>query len=666
MAPLMNLKQSPSQSSKRLLFLTLSLPLVPALCFLFWPTIASARWAGREDASILLKKNRTVYTIRADGTHEVSEEEEIELLKEDARSRYGTQRISYNSRAETLEVERAETQKPGQKAPLLVKPEWIQDKPLASSRQGFDQMNQISVAFPEATLGSTLRLKTRRKVHEVPFPGFFSTQLVYGNYEPEEDSRAEFLSEKELFVEINDPRKSLKIEKTKMKIEGKNWHRIVVEQIKPEFLRAIDEPDPFLPGTRYAWVNLSTTQDWAEMALPLLPEYELRLQAELPGLFEKIAKSAARIAEESARIDRVTSLLAEELHYWADWRPIRGGHIPRPLADIASSRFGDCKDFSIATIAILRKLGLQAYPAWVKRDYRPIFSPNRLPHAGAFNHAIVRVIGAGRSYWIDPTNKVSFATGLFEDIIDRPALVLYSPRPKLEKIEEGRPEEALVRLEVERREGFPGRTPSRLSARMKITGRKAVGLTGEHLNRSRESTDQDLIRVLSEDGKILSWDFKDYDLRSRRVADLDFQFRVEEDSTPSIQSSAGAGYPILGSATARKLLAVSKERVSDVSLGNPSVLEKETLLTGSRAVGSRSLDCTLDSPWISIERKIEPKNTGLLIREKSIVRRKFLTVEESRSDAFRSFQQKLRSCTDGIVLIYEPASDSSPSGAPPS
>lgn len=111
---------------------------------------------------------------------------------------------------------------------------------------------------------------------------------------------------------------------------------------------------------------------------------------------------------------------------------------PRALTEICSSRFGDCKDKTVLLVALLRELGLEAWPALVNS-----YSPQRVEDGGpdqfAFNHAIVAYKYQGFLHWIDPTMKQPAGNaGDWEVPPYRLALVLRSDEPGLTAIA-GRP-----------------------------------------------------------------------------------------------------------------------------------------------------------------------------------------------------------------------------------
>ena len=52
------------------------------------------------------------------------------------------------------------------------------------------------------------------------------------------------------------------------------------------------------------------------------------------------------------QLNAVTSGVAESIRYVGDWRLVKGAFNPRPLATIARSGYGDCKDFTVTAGAI--------------------------------------------------------------------------------------------------------------------------------------------------------------------------------------------------------------------------------------------------------------------------------------------------------------------------
>jgi transglutaminase-like putative cysteine protease len=80
----------------------------------------------------------------------------------------------------------------------------------------------------------------------------------------------------------------------------------------------------------------------------------------------------------------------------------RGSHEPRQPAVVMSQRYGDCKDKALFLAALLRELGVEAYPALVNTKLRSHLD-DFLPSPFLFDHVITEVLDGGRTYWIDGT-----------------------------------------------------------------------------------------------------------------------------------------------------------------------------------------------------------------------------------------------------------------------
>lgn len=80
----------------------------------------------------------------------------------------------------------------------------------------------------------------------------------------------------------------------------------------------------------------------------------------------------------------------------------RGSHEPRQPAVVVEQRYGDCKDKALLLAALLRELGVEAWPALVDTKLRRRLD-EFLPSPFLFDHVITQVVDGGNTYWIDGT-----------------------------------------------------------------------------------------------------------------------------------------------------------------------------------------------------------------------------------------------------------------------
>lgn len=623
---------------------TKALSAVLALTAVIWPqSAAQARWATAADADSAIERLEREYDINEDGTFTATTLVELEVLKEDGR-RHSNSRHGYNARASRFKVVEAYTLNGTEK--IKVDSQFIEDKPQASRLNGFDDMNLVTLAFPKVSIGSRIFMKYVEERHETPVPGHFSTRYNFGDDTLVRASQLTFRSKTPLYIDKHDPNGQLEV---KQGVEG-GRHVLSVRLLKTVFIKTVDEPNPSVNPKLQPRVVVSNFKSFAEIAERLAPAYEKVISAELPESFKTIVEAARSKKSRVEQLNTVTSLLAEEVRYMGDWRPVNGGQVPRPLATIAKTKFGDCKDFSVSTIAMLRALGIKAHPSLVERGYEPTPYPS-VGTAYAFNHAIVRAEADGKTYWIDPTNFLSFAQGIFEDIIDRETLVLVSGVKSVDRIPNEKPSAALSRREAHIKIEPNG--DAQVRTKMTYKGRFAHWAAGLQLKRSDDQIDFSIIRSLVDENRLKAYKIGRYELSSRIVGDLVLEVTHGERDYATRTTLGPAFYLDQGRVNSLLRLEVDK-RVSDVFLGAPRTAELIEYVDNVRVLGVTPPSCELDSPWVNVSRKLSQVERGLRIADRIEFKKNRITNGELKTKAFKRFQSQLQDCFDRIAVVFEP------------
>jgi len=78
------------------------------------------------------------------------------------------------------------------------------------------------------------------------------------------------------------------------------------------------------------------------------------------------------------------------------------GLLPNGAGTVLRRRFGDCKDKTVLLTALLRSLGVEAWPFLVNPGWQDALTSLR-PSLGVFNHVIVTFVVDGFRYFVDPT-----------------------------------------------------------------------------------------------------------------------------------------------------------------------------------------------------------------------------------------------------------------------
>lgn len=172
--------------------------------------------------------------------------------------------------------------------------------------------------------------------------------------------------------------------------------------------RAVDVPpmsdEPDAPGWWRSWSSIRIGDEirWPQVADLFRGAYAI--EGALPT---DVEAEAARIEHASSdpeeRIAQAVRYVQSSLRYIAIGIG-ESGYRPKTLAEIVSSRSGDCKDASRLLCALLQRLGVRADPALVHTRADPDLG-HQPPYINAFNHCLVRVEHGSRTYWLDPTNS---------------------------------------------------------------------------------------------------------------------------------------------------------------------------------------------------------------------------------------------------------------------
>ncbi len=610
-----------------------------------FPGEAGARWASNEDASWEVEYQNEDTIVHADGTSEQVTETRTKVLKESARSRLALGRYSYNSNIQSLEILAAHTVIGDRIIP--VDPSRIEDKPMASTPFGFDELHQVLIPFSEVEVGASVVAKIRLVTRDAALPGLWSAKFAYGYPTLESAGRVTIRSALPLHLEKNDPDGLLKIEK----VENGAGADVTITLTKPVYRFPLDEEDVWLDFESFPWVAVSTQRNWPQAARSMSERYREVLSAPLPTRFDAVRAKAADQPRLADRINTITSELASQLHYLGDWRTTHGKFVPRALAAVADTQYGDCKDFAAVTVAILRALGIDADVAWIQRGTPYARIPVAAPLLDDFDHAIVHVRAGDEEHWIDPTNFTSFAEGTYPDIAGRPALVVSTATPELSMTPATKPTDGAVH--VTRIVRFAADNQLAIDGTLGLRGFMAIGYTGAELTRSKRSVDYALAGYFGDTNDLREWALEPYDLSSRIVRDLEFRAHLTQRDSPMRTSAGDAYYLGMGGHVVEVLLTQTTDRVSGLQSRLPHGYSSTTELRDVTRVGRRSLDCSVKSPWIDFTRTVTDVRGGVRIEDRALLYRQIIPNRELQSESFAGVQDRIRECLNGASVVYE-------------
>ncbi|WP_264378008.1 DUF3857 domain-containing protein [Wolbachia endosymbiont (group B) of Philonthus cognatus] len=604
-----------------------------AMLAFFVASTAEARWSKYEDASVEVKFSNVNINVNRDGTYETEVELQAKILKESGRDRFSLYSLIYNDDSADLTVLEAKTAYNGEE--YIVTEDMIEDKPLAIPSKGFDQLRQVTISFPKIEIGTEVYLRYKQVNKKVPVDNFYGLSFSYhGDYLQAENTKIN--SELPLEIKVNDPREVLEIAEEK----NDDIHSISIALKKAVYENTTNEPHNGILNIKHnTWVSLSSLSEWEDLAKKLAPGYHSVINQPLPATFEAIAEFADNESTDEEKINAVTSLLNEKVQYMGDWRTVSGKFFPRDLEKIADSQVGDCKDFSASTAAILQKLGYKVQPILVMRGTTSTSNPEALPNMGNFNHVMLKVTNRdGKIYWIDPTNTVSMAQGIFPDIADRNALVLDSEEADYIKIPavQGENSKVISHSELTIEDNVVNEY-----GQLTVQGEAALGLTGVGLYYSDEQLRDSVFRMIS--GVYLDEEEKKFlelpDLTLRNVEDLTIKYEFQQ-KNKIFKTNLGPALN-LGDNWLNDVVNTASDQVSDLFIGVPKTKESHMIIKDIKIKNCENLNFEIDSPWLYVNRFCKYKNDGTEFSNLITIKKSFITNEELKTAEYKNLKSEL-------------------------
>ncbi|MBN8827353.1 MAG: DUF3857 domain-containing protein [Sphingobacteriia bacterium] len=615
-----------------LILLTLSLP-------------AEARWATIEDAPLEIQVYNENMKVNADGTSENIIEIKQKILKESARARASNYTLYYNGDSSKITILEAKTIYQGKE--YKVNADLIEDKPLASAPSGFDQQRQILIAYPKVEIGSEVYIKYSFKELKPVLNNYFATKVnLIGGYI--KNYNLNLTSEMPLHIKVNDPENVLRVTNQKKD----NLNKLSIKLTKPFYRDVVNEPQNGVINNKHlTWVSISSVKEWDELGKRLGAGYEKVINQPLPETFKNILNEASKGKTEVEQINIVTSLLNDKIQYMGDWRSIAGRYFPRNLALIESSQIGDCKDFTASTASILKHLGFKVQPAAVLRGTNNMSFYGGLPDVSDFNHAFLKVTGKlGKVYWIDPTNFISMADGMFADVAEKMALVLDSKNPSYEKTNSIDPNHSQV-VSIKEIEKINGKVAN--SGHLILKGEQATDYAGAKMYLSDQRIRDAIFHRLS--GIHLEEENKKEllvpDLSSRIVKDIDFKFKYFQDNQ-IIRTNLGPGIT-LDYKWLEFAINNSPDQVSDLLLDFPLTLNKTTVIKNQLIKQISALNYEVNSPWLSVKRKCDFDGKDTVINDVITVKQTFIPSQTLKTREYKSLKHELKKNFLNTLIILD-------------
>lgn len=192
-----------------------------------------------------------------------------------------------------------------------------------------------------------------------------------------------------------------------------------------------------------AIVNFTSVANWAVLdtwANGFLSE-KIDVNQQLIELANNIVKGAN---SQQQKVKAVFDYVQKNIRYIGA-HVGRGGYVPHKSTKVLEQSYGDCKDQSVLIVALLRQVGVEAFPA--------LISPGPTDEVEAsfaqlqFSHMITYIPGQdGEDIWLDTSGSTGNYPGIFGNLEGQTAFVLDGKGGSLKTIKVSQPSDNRAEL----------------------------------------------------------------------------------------------------------------------------------------------------------------------------------------------------------------------------
>ncbi|PWU20398.1 MAG: hypothetical protein C5B49_04400, partial [Bdellovibrio sp.] len=419
-----------------------------------------------------------------------------------------------------------------------------------------------------------------------------------------------------------------------------------------------NESGGYFALNRFPTLFVSTAQSWDHVGTQLLAAYNSRLADPSTSLIKSLVEKVRAKRTPKEQVRELINSLGHMIRYMGDWRSRFAGQVPRTLQAITESQFGDCKDFSLVAIRVLRELGYKAYFATVYADRLPVPSFYYSLPMNYFNHQIVYAQIGKDVYWLDPTSAAD--PSFVDDTISNRVAIVWENQKVVPR---GIPAHRQADSGVFYKLVLTPQSQRRYGAHLLV---ETWGLESKAAH-----TDDSTHQV----NRWLSQFFPDVKPLSQQLVMTKppegMPWLVREQGSGIFenimdQSPLGEGFRFNTPPFLKAVLDVTPNWVSDFDFVFPSIRRYEIEIQNRFFLASGEETCEIESPWLNVSLRIENReNSGVLTYAESF-RGPDIPNRELRGSVFRYFQERVRNCLVGrFMLVQAQAQDHLARSRPP-
>ena len=350
----------------------------------------------------------------------------VAIIDDEAARDYSQVTIPYNEHFETLTLDFARVlTEQGRLEDVL--PDAIQVQS-PSQNNFYQDRKELTFSLPNVRPGSIIEFQyTRQGIAAIMPEAYFSRFWLYwwqgraggqsSRLDPVISREVTLVGPKTLALKTAISHPDRVKHSTKNSAAGREWHWSAKQLGAIPLQAYMPREDGIVP-----FISVSTANQWqsvAEWAKALFAPH-IQLDKKLTAEVQRIA---ARATTHDEKVRAVYQLLNEQVRY-VFAHVGRGGYEPHSAPDVYKNGYGDCKDQTVLAVALLRALGVEAYPALVAT--RAMGLPEMPVPSVYFDHMITHVPAqqGHPAMWLDTSGDQQLYPGGGISLEGQPALIV--------------------------------------------------------------------------------------------------------------------------------------------------------------------------------------------------------------------------------------------------
>lgn len=594
-----------------------------------------AKLMPHEEAPVLYKNLSYDIHVSKNGASREIETWEALIQTVQGKGEMATISVAFDSTSEKVRVLEAYTLTQGRKYKLSKAN--LSEKDSASANSGFSKIRELIMSFPQVEVGSTLYYRTERTFFSKTLAPFWSRSLALPA-RPIEKFEVKVRGEVPLYQQAIDPRGLFEMQKIP--------RGYIVKNKKPFTYQVEEEDNSFFSDLREPYLQFSTADRWDERYPTFFNKINDLAKVPLPKDWQPEINRIKSLGSDQEKFQAVHQLIRNKFRYWGDWRSQENNFIPRPLKEILASQYGDCKDFTLLGMRLLRDLGYQAHPALIRRINTAVSKDfYKLPTLQAFNHMIVYMEHGGRDYWFDFTNT-HYYYPVRDDLDDRYALVPKNGKSLLVLTPPLKAEDGQVFSEVFIEPEVDGNTAVQWKSRYQGWLTPEVASQFEYYN--QKSLVRDYIIGQFPWVNIVSSSIKRSS--SPKQEDLDIQFSTKN---MYLYSNLGLVFrPPLVNILRKFSETEFLDRHTDFLFGVPYKKHIRFVFKSKTLKNPVAMKCQLENAYFSFDQKARQEGSDVVFDQIVELRQKELVMDPSLASEVQKLKNELNRCGNSIALVF--------------